>query len=231
MSVTLDGATSLSALQQQTGAQPANDMGQETFLQLLVTQLQNQDPLNPQANEEFVAQLAQFSSLEQLVSVNDSIDGLYMATASMNNAAMTQLLGREVIAVSDAVYHDGSDEITIGYEAPADASSAEITVKDESGKVVYSGPMGALSEGEGSFSFPARDQNGNPLEEGIYTFSINATDENGEAVEVTGLLQGEIDGMSYASGTPVPSIQGIELDLGDIIRVEVAEIDEDTKEE
>ncbi|MEL6348722.1 MAG: flagellar hook capping FlgD N-terminal domain-containing protein [Myxococcota bacterium] len=224
MSVTLDGAASLATMQQDAASAPTNDLGQETFMQLLVTQLQNQDPLNPQSNEEFVAQLAQFSSLEQLVSVNDSIDGLYLATASMNNATMTQLLGREVTAYAEQTYHDGaSDELTVHYEAVGDAASAEITVKNEDGEVVYSGPMGALNDGEGSFSFPAKDQDGNPLPEGIYSFTISATNASGEDVMVSGMVQGEIDGMSYASGTPVPSIQGIEIDLGEILRVGVSD--------
>ena len=80
-----------------TASNPAlsnSGMGKDEFLKLLTTQLQNQDPMNPLQNHEFVAQLAQFSSLEQLTSANTSLESLYLAMASMNNASMTQLLGQ-----------------------------------------------------------------------------------------------------------------------------------------
>lgn len=226
MSIALDGVTQFTQASAAPMAASGSDMlGQETFLQLLTTQLQNQDPLNPQSNEEFVAQLAQFSSLEQLVGLNDSVDSLYMATASMNNASMTQLLGREVVAWSDQFHYDGEGNVTIEYEASSDAAAAELTITDESGDVVWSGPMGALEEGEGSYSWDGRDLSGNVVDEGVYTFSITAQDSDGDDIEVLGQLRGEIDGMSYASGAPVPSISGVEIDLGDIIRVETVDGD------
>ncbi|MFT4977053.1 MAG: flagellar basal-body rod modification protein FlgD [Myxococcota bacterium] len=228
MDIAIDGVTQFSQTSSAPMAQEADLMGQDTFLQLLTTQLQNQDPLNPQSNEEFVAQLAQFSSLEQLVGLNDSVDNLYLATASMNNASMTQLLGREVVAWSDEFHYDGEGSVEIGYEASADVSSAEITITDEDGSVVWSGPMGSLDEGEGSYSWDGTDQSGNTVGEGVYSFSITGQDSNGDDIEVVGQLAGEIDGMSYASGAPVPSISGVEIGLSDIIRVEtVGEEDED----
>ena len=230
MNVAIDGITQFSQ-SAQAQASPASqgsaELGQETFLQLLTTQLQNQDPLNPQSNEEFVAQLAQFSSLEQLVGLNSSVDSLYMATASMNNATMTQLLGREVSAWSDQFHYGGSGDATIHFDSEADAAAAELTITDADGSVVWSGPMGALEEGEGSFTWDGRDQSGNVVDEGIYTFSIDAQDSNGEDVVVSGQIYGEIDGMSYADGTPVPSISGVEIALGEIIRVETAGGDAD----
>ena len=115
-----------------------------------MTQLQHQDPLDPQKNEEFVAQLAQFSSLEQLTNANDSLDSLYVAMASMNNASMTQLLGKEVLAYGDTVHYDGSGEMDLNYESAGDATSATLTVTDESGKVVWTQELGSLESGEGS---------------------------------------------------------------------------------
>jgi flagellar basal-body rod modification protein FlgD len=81
-----------------TGGQ---DMGKETFLKLLTTQMQNQDPSAPMDNQQFIQQLTQFSSLEQLMGIQTSMNSVYMAMASMNNASMANLLGTEVVGVGD----------------------------------------------------------------------------------------------------------------------------------
>jgi flagellar basal-body rod modification protein FlgD len=178
-----------------------------------------------------VAQLAQFSSLEQLVGLNDSMDALYLATASMNNASMTQLLGQDVVAWSDSFHYDGQGDVEIFYDSTGSATATEITITNEDGDVVWSGPMGSLEEGEGSFLWDGKDHNGNTVEEGVYSFSISAQDNDGADIEVYGQIVGTVDGMSYEGGAPVPSISGVEIDLGDIIRVETADdSSEDAKE-
>lgn len=194
----------------------------ETFLTLLVTQLQNQDPLNPLSNQDFVAQLAQFNSLEELMNLNDSMSALYMATASMNNAAMTSLIGRQIVAVGDQFSYSGEGSVELGYEAMADTSQATLTITDEDGTVVWTGEIGALDEGEGTCTWSGTDQYGNAVPEGTYTFAIEATDSNGDPVQVDTLITGIIDAMSYTTGTPVPSINGIDIAIGDILRVESA---------
>ena len=87
--------------------------------------------------------------------------------------------------------------------------------------------MGALEEGEGSFVWDGKDQDGNIVDEGEYSFSISGQDSNGDEITVEGQIVGEIDGMSYADGAPVPSISGVEIGLGDIIRLETAEDSEE----
>ena len=196
-------------------------------MQLLVTQLQNQDPLNPQSNEEFVAQLAQFSSLEQLVSLNSGVEALYLASASMNNATMTQLLGTEVVAWSDGFNYDGSGAATLNFDAESSASAATLTISDADGEVVWSGEIGALEEGEGSWTWDGTDADGNAVEAGLYTFDIDATSEGGDEVAVSGQIHGTVDGMSYEDGNPVPSVGDVEFELGDILRVATSEQEED----
>ena len=231
MDISLDGVTQYTQDTSAMVVEQSDMMGQETFLQLLTTQLQNQDPLDPQSNEEFVAQLAQFSSLEQLVGLNSSMEALYLATASMNNASMTQLLGQDVVAWADQFHYDGEGDVEIFYEAGASATAAEVTITDENGDVVWSGAIGELEEGEGSFFWDGKDLNGNTVEEGVYSFTISAQDNNGDDVEVYGQIVGTVDGMSYAEGAPVPSVSGVEIDLGDIIRVETSDESSEEGEE
>jgi flagellar basal-body rod modification protein FlgD len=204
--------------QSKSGAGQA-ELGKDAFLKLLVTQLQYQDPLDPTENEEFVAQLAQFSQVEQLTTANDSLETLYTAMASMNNASMTQLLGKDVIAAGDTFKYTGDGDYDIMYDAASTATSATVTITDESGKVVWSTEIGGVEAGRGTWTWDGRTINGGTAAEGEYSFTVSARDRAGESVDVNELVHGEIDGMSFETGTPVPSISGVEISLGDIIEV------------
>jgi flagellar basal-body rod modification protein FlgD len=219
MSVSITDAAAYSDVSTATTTYGGQDLDQETFLNLLITQLQNQDPMNPQESQEFVAQLAQFSSLEQLMTLNDGMDTLYMATSSMNNASMTQLIGKEVVAYGDSFNYAGEGDVDLMYDATSEASQATLNIKDEDGNVVASISLGALSEGEGSYTWNGETTSGAVAEEGIYTFEIEATDTDGDEVTVYSMVSGVVDTMNYESGTPVPEIDGVEVELGEIIRV------------
>ena len=215
---TVENVNAYSDVTGQPQAYGSNELGQDAFLKLLVTQLQNQDPLNPQKNEEFVAQLAQFSSVEQLSNANDALGSLYLAMSSMNNASMTQLLGKEVTAYGDTFHYDGEGGKTLEWESSAAVSSATLTVTDSTGKVVYTESLGSISEGRGSYEWDGSTIAGTAAE-GEYTFSVTAVGTEG--VEIQTLVTGEIDGMDFSSGSPVPSIDGVDIELGDIIDVRI----------
>jgi flagellar basal-body rod modification protein FlgD len=194
-------------------------LGQDTFLRLLTTQLQNQDPTDPVSNEQFVAQLAQFSQLEQLQSLNSQVELLYYVNTSMNNAAMTNLLGQTVVAVSDTFHYDGAGDQTVWYDAGGAATSATLDIYDEDGTLVWSGSMGALAEGEGSYSWDGRGLDGLPVAAGDYTFRITAYDANGNEVEVDGRIRGVVDEMSFDNGSATPTVDGVTISMGDILRL------------
>ena len=185
--------------------------------------MQNQDPLNPQSNEDFVAQLSQFTQVEQLMDLSTQFDGMYMAMNSVNNTSMTQLLGKDVVALGDNFHYSGEGDIELHYASAAASSGSKLTVYDESGSIVYTGTAGALIEGEGSVTFDGKGLNGQELAEGTYRFSITGFDSAGETIDVTELMVGKVDGMSYETGVPLPSIHDIEFSLGQILRVEVNE--------
>ena len=90
------------------------NLGKDEFLQLMVTKLQNQDPLNPMEDEDYIAQLAQFSSLEQLTNISDGLDESnewdYLQMQSINNVMAAGLIGKEVEASYDQVYYDGTKQ-------------------------------------------------------------------------------------------------------------------------
>ena len=219
---TITSATTSTA-QQPTMASGSSELGKDTFLRLLTTQLQNQDPLNPMANEDFIAQLAQFSSLEQLQGVNTQLEGLSMINTSMNNASMVNLLGQEVVAVSDRFHYDGEGSQDLLFQSSGEITSGTAVIRDESGSVVATIEVGAFGEGEQSIAWDGKDASGQPLPEGTYTVSYTAADIHGDAVEVISLVQGVVDELDFSSGTPEPSVNGVPLSLGNILRLTAVE--------
>jgi len=218
MSSTINGISSYqSAVDAASSASaPTDALGKDSFLTLLTTQLANQDPLEPQENAEFVAQLAQFSSLEELTNANNSLESLYVAIASMNNASMTQLLGKEVSAVGDSFHYAGTGDESLAYDADSEVSNATLTVTNADGVVVYTEKLGSLPAGEGEITWDGSTIQGGTADEGEYSFTITGTDADGDAVQITTLVQGLVDGMDYTSGQPSPSIEGVEFSLADI---------------
>lgn len=196
----------------------SNKMDQNTFLKLLTTQLQNQDPTNPVSNEDFIAQLAQFSSLEQLQGVNSQLSNLNLVNTSMNNASMVNLLGQNVVAASDTFHYSGDGTQEIPFIAGNEVSGGTVTIRNADGQVVDSITLGNLEAGEHSVTWDGKGNNGQ-LPEGDYTVSYTATDGSGNPVDITALIKGIVDELSFENGTPEPSVNGIPIDIGNIIRL------------
>ena len=134
-SIANSGAVSTATSSTQTSTNSV--LGKDDFLKLLITQLKNQDPLNPTDGTAFASQLAQFSSLEQLSNLNDAIqqsmsNSLYL-TQSINNSLASNLVGKNVTVLSDSVTNTGQGETQLGYTLPQNAASASIEIQDEYG--------------------------------------------------------------------------------------------------
>ena len=227
MSISLDGVKSVpdpQTVEYDTGER--TKLGKDAFLKLLVAQMQNQDPLEPQSNEEFIQQLAQLTQVEELMDMNKGFESIFLALNSMNNSSMTQLLGTQVVAYGNQFHYSGEGNVEIHYQANVDTSACKMIVKDESGSVVWAGPVDNLKSGEGSFEWDGKDFDGNPLEEGNYSFTLEGTTSDGTPVEINEIMVGVVDGMSYLDGIPQPSISGIQFDLSMVLRVEMADQDE-----
>jgi len=193
-------------------------LDRDSFLLLLTTQLQNQNPLEPMANEEFIAQLTSFSNLEQLQSMNGKLENVYAGIAAMNNASMAGLLGANVVAYGDHFKMEGSEPVELHYTAPEGTDGAVVSIYDETDKLVATINLGEIS-GEGSFTWDGKDLNGVAVPEGTYRFSITGTDPDGNTVDIDEQISGQITEMDYSTGTPLPSLSGVVIQLADIIRL------------
>ncbi|MCF8127260.1 MAG: flagellar hook assembly protein FlgD [Deltaproteobacteria bacterium] len=194
-------------------------VGKEDFLKLLVTQLQYQDPLNPAESTEFTAQLAQFSSLEQLTNVNKNLEYLQLYQASINNAQAVDFIGKTVSASGNTInVSDGvSDEIT--FELPEDAANVTISIYDASGKLSGTIESGDLSEGTQSVVWNAEDPDGNTVSDGNYTFEVAAVDSEGNEVAVSTFTKVTITGVTFEEGTAYLLAGAQKIAIGDVKEV------------
>ncbi|MFT7623685.1 MAG: flagellar basal-body rod modification protein FlgD [Myxococcota bacterium] len=165
------------------------DMGKEEFLKLLVTQLSQQDPLNPADGAEFVAQLAQFTSLERLVNMEQALGDVALATMANANSQAAGYIGKGVVAKGDTFDFNGGQNEKLGFTLGKDAAKVTITVKDGEGNIVETIQTSG-TKGENTFDWQGAKDTGKRGEatayhpDGTYTFEVQAEDGEGNAVTV-----------------------------------------------
>lgn len=208
-------------------------LGKDDFLKLLITKLTHQDPLKPMEDEAFVAQLAQFSSLEQLQNVNNSLENSlewdYLQMQTINNTMATGLIGREVVASYNGVYLDSNNQPTISFNSPQYAQRVNVQIMDINGSVVRTLVDKEVPPGSNKIQWDGLDQNGQRVGEGYYAINISAVDANGELFTPSTFLQGKVNGIVYREGSAYLQVEGMEIPLSEINAIN--EYQEETTEE
>jgi len=210
MSVTASTDTT-SAISSYTSSATSSSsaLGQEDFLELLVAQLQNQDPLEPQSNTEFIAQLATFSSLEQQTLTNDKLDQVIAGSESNSAVAALSLLGQEVTAQTDSFVLQG-DTVDVGFQLDSAASYVTVNVLDSDNSVVASFDFDDVEAGESFATWDGCDENGNRLPEDEYQLSVNVN--GGLADSDAALIRSTVDEVGFdAVGNTLGTSAGVIL--------------------
>ena len=225
----ISGVSSLYGSTQDVLRDPTRALGKDDFLRLLTVQLQHQDPLSPVENEDFIAQLAQFSSLEQLENINsnlqDGIDLDLILTQVLNNTAAAGLIGKTVIADGGAVHLDDSGSSEIHFDLASAADHVVIRITDETGAVVQTLRQDDVAAGRNHVTWNGEDAQGNRRPEGTYNVEIEAYDPQDNQIDVTPLLMGKITGVRFDGGEARLMVAGLELGIGEIIEI-IAQSDE-----
>ncbi len=170
----------------------------DTFLLLLTTQLQNQDPLEPMDTESFTEQLVQFAGVEQAIATNSNLEVLLALIEADQFSSTVNYLGKTVIIDGDTALLEGG-EAQWTYTLAEDAASTTITITNEAGDVVFSS-AGETAAGTHTVIWDALDDNGNPQPEGIYAIEVSATDSDGNAVAVTTAAGGIVSAIETVDG-------------------------------
>ena len=173
----------------------SNDLGKNEFLELLVTQLNNQNPLEPQENGEFIAQLAQFSTVEGVEKLNSSMETMLSGYQSSQALQASSLVGRKVIVPTDKAVVDTSETFKASIVLPTTSSNVAVNVYDSAGTVVNRINMGQQQAGNVSFMWDGKASSGKTLPPGAYRFEAQATYQ-GETKGLYTLLPANVDSVT-----------------------------------
>ena len=194
------------------------DLGKNEFLNLLVAQLNNQNPLEPQGNGEFIAQLAQFSQVEGIEKLNGSMESLLSGYQSSQALQASSLVGRKVIVPTDKSVVDTSETFKASAVLPVSSSNVYVNVYDNAGATVNRINLGQQSAGNVSFMWDGKDSGGNLMPPGTYRFEAQATYEDGAKGLYT-LLPANVDSVTLGQ-----SGSGLMLNLAGLGSVPLSQV-------
>jgi flagellar basal-body rod modification protein FlgD len=202
------------------------NLGKEDFLKLLVTQLRFQDPLSPDDPKDFVAQLAQFSALEQQINANQNLEGMVSKVQSLQDALgmsrAVNLLGKTVTGLGNSLSLSGGQAGGGTYQLPGEAQEVTVTIFDQAGGVVRTLALGRQAAGLRQFAWDGKDAEGKLLPDGSYSFQVTALDSQGKGLEVTNYFTGKVQEVFQGRQGVWLKIDGREVHLDNIVSVSQA---------
>lgn len=205
-----------------SGSTTGNAMSQlsgnfDTFLKLLTTQLQNQDPLSPMDTSQFTQQLVEYSQVEQQINTNSNLQTLISQGQGQSASYATGYLGKTV-TVTGGQGSLANGQASWTYNLSGASTSTTLTVTDANGNVVYTG-AGQTQAGNNVFTWNGKDNNGNSLPNGTYTLSVNAQ-SGGQTVASTVSSTGQVSEVDMTNGTPQLVIGAMSVPLSSIAKVQ-----------
>ncbi|MCW5893751.1 MAG: hypothetical protein KIT14_24825 [bacterium] len=205
----------------QAGYLPANQVvDKQEFLLLFIEQLKNQDPLAPMEPNELTAQLAQFSTVEQLTAVNDKLTGLADTTQKQVTAAMLSMLGKDVEFEGDQVQLSDGKATDLHYTIGRDVAAMAATIRNAQGTIVRVIDLGAKAAGSYTFTWDGKATNGAALPNGKYTVDVAAQIKKGdEPLGVITLARGAVEGVDLSSNPPTLTIAGQSIPYDAVTKV------------
>lgn len=207
-----------------TGSMKSLD--KDDFLKLLVTKLTYQDPMKPMEDEAFIAELAQFSSLEQLQNLNNALvnsqqwDLMQMQT--INNTMATGLIGKEVKATYSGVYLSDDNRPMINYTTTEQAAHIKVEIKNADGTVIRTLTQNDVPPGQSSVVWDGKDETGKRVSSGYYTIEISGESVGGTKMTPSTFVTGRVNGVVYREGSAFLQVNGLEIPLSDISAINEA---------
>jgi flagellar basal-body rod modification protein FlgD len=196
-------------------ADSSADLG-DRFLTLLVTQLKNQDPMNPMDNGQMTSQLAQISTVTGISKLNDTVSGLSAALGSNQYLQAAGLVGHSVLVPGNKMQL-AAGEASGGFNLAQDADSVVVSVSDASGRMIKQIDLHAQGAGTQSFTWDGKTDSGAAAADGPYTFTVRAS-SGGNAVTADTFISGRVDGVVVGDSG------NTQLQLGRFGRVDLSQV-------
>ncbi|HTX55334.1 MAG TPA: flagellar hook capping FlgD N-terminal domain-containing protein [Candidatus Baltobacteraceae bacterium] len=183
-----------------TTSSSSSVLGKDDFLRLLMTQLKNQDPMNPMQSTDFIAQTAQFTSLEQLTNMNQLLQQMATQSGATGAAGASSLIGKTVTVNGSPFQYDGLQQVPLTYSVPSGAATVSLQVLDASGKLVRTINLGPQTTGTYRVTFDGLGDDGGRLPAGSYQYQVATTSSTGTAVAGATTGGGKVSGVSVDGG-------------------------------
>lgn len=216
--VTMAGAAvaSAAAPTQVAGQQ----LGKDDFLRLLVTQLRNQDPLNPLDQNQFLSQTAQFTALEQLQNINKALGNLTATSASSGMTQAAGLLGKTITFSGQDFVLNGSGPVSLPFTLLGSAGQVQVQVLDQQGSVLRTLNAVPRQPGDYAASWNGQDSAGIQVSPGLYHYRVSVLSGSGASNALAVVNQGQMTGFQMRGGTLLYQVGGTVVRPEDVTDVQ-----------
>ena len=191
-------------------------LGKDDFMKLLVAQLEHQDPMEPMKGTDFTAQLAQFSTVEQLYNMGDTLQGIKSGNTDLYASMAVNMIGRQVEAPGNEVYLASAGSSAITFELAGNAANVSVNILDADGNVVATITESDMQAGRNEVHWNGFNREGNRTPEGTYYYDIRAKDLDGRDVGSTYFTIGTVTGINYEDSNIFVTIGNTKVPLNTI---------------
>ncbi len=198
----------------------AEETKQDQFMQLLIAQLKNQDPLQPQENGQFLSQLAQFDTATGIKDLQESFSSFTSTMQSSSALQASSLVGRSVLAPGGIAQLDSGTPVVGQIDLGASTTNLTLEISDAAGQLVKTIPMGTQAAGVVNFNWDGTDNNGAPLASGGYKIKATATVGNDQIAQEV-LVSARVDSVTIGQGG-----QGMKLNLAGLGSIDFSAVKE-----
>jgi flagellar basal-body rod modification protein FlgD len=216
----LSGISALPTFEEKTttASSPKDKLGRDAFLKMFIAQMNNQDPLNPMDISQMSSQLAQYSSLEQLLNINTNLESIGGAQNSSNRYQSIDMIGKEVQADSSALVLDNG-KATKGVFYLDESANCTVHILDEQGSSIRDINLGTLGEGSNEFEWDGFDNNKKLYKSGQFTYEVTAENGNKNQVSVNKSIKGTVTGVNLSGEEPIIYVNSTPLSMSQIINI------------
>lgn len=195
----------------------------DTFLNVLTTQLKNQNPLDPMDTNAFTQQLVQFTGVEQQLKTNEFLETLMLSGQNTAKSDAVSYIGKEVTSSGKTGELTDADAVFWAYSADANAANATVTIKDANGQVVYT-QTGPIAAGPGTFRWDGKGSDGNMKPNGVYSVDIKGKDANGKDVKISTASIGVVTAVDFTGDVPVLTVGSRRVAITDVTDVRIPDV-------
>lgn len=219
MSINSIGTTTVAVPTAADYMKQTTGLNKDDFMKLFVTQMQHQDPLNPQDSSAMVAQLAQITQVEQTYNTNTNLKNLLSAANNAAGMSAVSFIGKTVSAYSQEVSLTNGGQAQLKFTLPFAVKQLSVNIYDASGKAVRTISSGSASTGNNQIVWDGKDNSGKALSTGLYSYQVNGLASDGSVVSGVPYIKAQVDGLKIANNETILTVGGVDVALANVTAI------------